>query len=406
MGKTNTRLLFVTSFYPPLIGGGASRIQDFARLLQQIGFDTTVLTFLPAQKLRRFRPSVDQQVNVIRFPTLGSKGFKHPIDQIFTSLIGTFVILLFRRPQHVIVSVPPGEPCIGSYMAARIFGKRLIVDIRDEWEDAVLKRTKRAATKILYRFYKALFTAIYQRSLFATTVSPTLVKRIKERGVKETLLLPNGADVKLFHPKSTGECAMVREALGMSEQDFIFVYAGVVGWYYRIDIIIKALHKLVKEQGASDLKLLVLGSGDRAKEYETLAKQFELSDRVRFLGEKPRNQVAQILPCCDVGVIPFDDDPIWMSAYTTKLFEYSASGLPTIVSVVKESDLEKVVVENRIGFYAEPMQIDEMAEAMLRAYNNKKRLKQIGLNARKLAIEKFNRKTTVQKLAELLRARS
>ena len=134
MRETNTRLLLVTSFYPPLTGGGASRIQDFARLLAKIGFDVTVLTFLSAKRLRRLGPSVDGQIRVIRLPTTI---FKHPIDQIFTSLMGTALIFLTHNPQYVIISVPPGEPCLGAYIAASTFSKRLIVDIRDEWEDAV-----------------------------------------------------------------------------------------------------------------------------------------------------------------------------------------------------------------------------------------------------------------------------
>jgi len=367
-----------------------------------MGYDVTVLTFLSINRLRGLKPSDDEQVSVIRIP---SSGFKHPVDQILTSLIGNVIVFLTRNPHWVIVSIPPGEPCIGSYTATSFFGKRLVVDVRDEWEDAVLRRTKRMATRMLYRFYRSLFTAIYQRSSIVTTVSPTLVERVRKRGAREAWLLPNGADIKLFHPSSPSQRKETRKTLGLNEHDFVFVYAGVVGWYYRIDVVIKALHKLVKEHKLSNIRLLIVGTGDKTEEYSKLAKQLELTENVQFIGEKPRHEVAKILPCCDVGVIPFDDDPIWMSAYTTKLFEYSASGLATIVSVIKGSDLEKLIMENKTGIYAEPMQIDQMAEAMLNAYDNKKKLKQMGLNARKLVVARFNRETTVREFVELLRAR-
>jgi len=397
------RLLLVTSFYPPLTGGGASRIYDFARLLGSMGFSVTVLTFLSIKRFKGFKPFGDGRVYVVRFPSLG---FKHPIDQIFTSLMGTILILVMRKPHYVIVSVPPGEPCIGSYVGSRIFGRSLVVDIRDEWEDAVLKRTKRTLTRVLYRFYQILFTAIYRKSSFVATVSPTLVHRITERGIKEAFLLPNGADVKLFHPKSQNQRAEIRKALGLSEDDFVFVYAGVVGWYYRIDVVIKALLKLVGEQQIKNIKLFVIGGGNKLREYSELTEKLGLTDYVRFLGEKQRSEVAMILPCCDVGLIPFDEDPIWLSAYTTKLFEYAASGLPTIVSVVKGSDLEKLIAENEIGFRVEPLHVEQMAEVMLRAYKDKKRVAQMRTNAQKLAVERFNRETIVKKFAELLRAKS
>lgn len=362
-----------------------------------------MLTFPPLNTFLRTTRTTLKGVRVIRFPWLG---FKHPIDQIFTSLAGTLLILILHNPHYVIASVPPGEPCIGSFIASRIVERKMVVDIRDEWEDVIIKRTRRILTRRLYRFYKMLFNAIYRRSRFVVATSPTLAGRTRGRGVNEVWLLPNGADVGLFKPKSSSERAEIRKTLGLLEDDFVFVYAGVVGWYYRIDVVIKALHRLVREQKLGDLKLLVVGGGDKAKEYSNLAKRLGLTDHVQFLGEKPRDEVARILSCCDVGVIPYDDDPMWLYAYPTKLFEYSASGLPTIISIVKGSDSEKLVAENKMGFSVEPMQIEQMTEAMFQAYKDQRRLKQMRLNARKLAVEKFNREKIAREFAELLRAKS
>jgi len=396
-----TRLLFVTSFYPPLTGGGASRIHDFSRLLNSMGFEATVLTFLPFFK----PPSKKEQIKGVKVVRLPSLGFKHPLDQIFTSLIGTLLICVSRNPAFIIVSVPPGEPCVGAFLACNILGKRIIVDVRDEWEDAVIKRTRRVFTRVLYRFYKRLFSSIYRKSKIVTTVTPTLVKRVKERCVEEVYLLPNGADVKLFHPISTEERSEARRKMKLQKDDFVIAYAGRVGWYYRIDVVIRALYTLVTGPQSRNLKLLVIGGGEKTGEYSTLSRQMRLEQNVFFLGERKHEEVANILPCCDVGIIPFDDDPIWLSAYTTKFFEYCASGLPTIVSIVSGADLEKLIIENDVGFVVEPMNSGKMAEVIWKAYNDRDYLERMRVNARKLVVEKFNREKIVAMFAVVLRTK-
>jgi len=392
------RLLFVTSFYPPVTGGGSSRIHDFSRLLASIGFEVTVLTFSPFHSLLGMATS--KEVKVIRLPTLG---FKHPLDQIFLSFVGTMLINIARAQDFVIVSLPMGEPCIGAFLACNLLGKRLVVDIRDEWEDMVIKRTRRFFTRNLYRFYKKLFTAIYRNSSFVTTVTPTLVERIRRRGVSNVYLMPNGADTELFHPISEGERSKMRKKMGLQEDDFVIVFAGRVGWYYRIDIVIKALHKLINRQRLGRIKFLVMGPGEKVQEYLDLCKRLELKKNILFLGEKRREEVAEILPCCDLGVIPLDDDPIWLSVYTAKVFEYCASELPVVISVTKGSDLEKLVKENNIGFIAEPLKSERLAEAIFAGYRDKDRLKEMRVEARKLVVEGFSKRKIAEELTKILK---
>lgn len=391
------RLLFVTSFYAPLTGGGSSRIHDFSRLLASIGFEVTVLTFSPFQSLLQTTSS--KEARVIRLPTLG---FKHPLDQILLGFVGTMLINAARAQDFVISSVPMGEPCIGAFLACSILSRRIVVDIRDEWEDAVIYRTRRLLTRNLYRLYRRLFNSIYQKSGFVTTVTPTLVKRTRQRGVANVYLVPNGADTELFHPISKEERIEARRKIGLKADDFVVAYAGKVGWYYRIDTVIEALNILVKEQQLESIKLLVVGAGEKLRDYLNLAEELDLGRNVLFLGERSREEVAKILPCCDLGVIPFDDDPIWLSAYTTKVFEYCASGLPVIVSVATGADLERLVKKHAIGFATEPMDPEQVAKAILEAYRDKGRYRLMQANARRLAVEEFDRKKIAEKLAHIL----
>lgn len=398
MTKRAARLLFVTSFYPPVTGGGSWRIADLSRLMASMGYQVTVLTFSPFLSLPKIRKA--KEVELIRVPTLG---FKHPLDQIFTSLIGTLLVIISKVPDFLIASVPMGEPCIGAFLASNLLGTKAVVDVRDEWEDVVIKRTRRFLTRNLYRLYRKLFNAFYQQSSLVTTVTPTLVKRTIQRGARTVYLIPNGADVNLFHPVPHEEQLKVRGEIGLQADDFVIVYAGRVGWYYRIDVVIEALHILINKQKLRNIKFLVMGPGEKVREYVDSCGKLGLKENAIFLAERSREEVARILPSCDVGVIPLDDDPVWLSAYTTKFFEYCASGLPVIASVPGGADLEKLINESDVGFAIEPLKPKQFAEAILKTYRDKSRRKEMQANARRLTVEKFNKEEIAHELGNILK---
>jgi len=393
------RVMFVCSFYPPYFGGGSSRLSDFSRILASMELRVGVFTFIPFKLFSKNWCEFVDGVKVFRLPSFG---LKHPLDQIFTGFLGTLVFSFLFKPNVLVVSLPPGEPCIGVFLASLFLRKTVVVDVRDEWEDCVIRRTRRFPTRILYRFYRRFFGCLYRRSAFVSTVTPTLVKRLRERGSEEVYLLPNGADTELFRPKSLDECQRVRRLLNLEKDDFVLVYAGNVGAYYRVDVVIEALHKVVK-LGVKNIKFVVIGDGEDLKRCTELCEHLGLKENVLFLGRKSREEVARILPCCDVGVVPFDDDPIWLSAYTTKFFEYCSCGLPVIVLIVRGSDLERLVLENDVGFVVKPLDVDDTALAIWKMYKNRDVLERMRMNARSLVVKKFDRSKIVGKLASLLR---
>jgi len=398
LGWKKMRVMFVCSFYPPYFGGGSSRLSDISRILASMGIRVGVFTFASFKLFSKNWCEVADSVKVFRLPSLG---LKHPLDQIFTGFLGTIIFSFLFKPNVFVVSLPPGEPCIGVFLASLFLRKKVVVDVRDEWEDCVIRRTRRFPTRILYRFYRWIFGYLYRRSLFVSTVTPTLVKRLKERCVDEVYLLPNGADTKLFRPKTLNECLRVRSQLNLEKDDFVLVYAGYVGAYYRVDVVIKALDKVMKD-GMMNVKFVVIGDGESLENCVELRRRLGLENNVLFLGRKSRKEVANILSCCDVGVVPFDDDLIWLSAYTTKFFEYCSCGLPVIVSIVNGSDLERLVLESDVGFVVKPLDVDDMASAILRAYQDRNMLKVMGRNARSLVVKRFDRSRVVDKFSYLL----
>lgn len=395
-GVETVRLFFITSIYPPQTGGGASRIYDFVTILASKGHSTFVFTYQPLREMRKARFFAREHgVWVLRAT---SPLPRNPIDQIPALFVAAAFFGIFWRPRAVVLSVPAGEPSIGGYLASRVIGARRVFDVRDEWEDAIIRKGRRIK-RLQYRFYKALFTRLYHKANLVLTVTPSIQRRLQERGTKP-ILLPNGADTTLFKPQDRTP-AFLQSHLYIRKDDFLIIYAGQVGWYYRLDVVIQSLARIKRTLSDKPVKLIVMGKGERLSEYKRLAEELGLGGSVIFTGEVQRREVAEVMNRCNLGVIPYDDNPLWSSAYGTKIFEHCASGLPTVVSILPGSDLEKLVLEKGIGYVVKPLGIEDFASKIEFLLRNPAVLEDMRRSALSLA-GSFNRQRLAEQLVGLL----
>lgn len=354
------RLLIVASHYPPLTGGAASRISDFARIIASQGHSCYVVTYLPFRMFWRTKAfEIKEGVHILRLPSLLPK---NPIDQIIPVLLIVLGFALGRRPRTVIMSLPAGEPAIGALLGAKLGRLRTVFDIRDEWEEAIIRRRGRVK-RLQYQFYKQLFTVLYSKANLSIGVTPALVQSLQQRGVTRVLMIPNGADTELFKPQGRDE-VFLREHPHLRQDDFLAIYAGQVDWPYRIDLVLQAIAELGKSNSSGKLKFIVMGNGEKLDDYKQLAVELGLQKSVIFTGNVPRVEVAEVMNRCDIGVIPYDGDSLWRYAYPTKIFEHCAAGLPTVVSIISRSELERLVNDYKIGIVVEPSHVDEFANAI------------------------------------------
>ncbi len=390
------RLFFVTSIYPPQTGGGASRIYDFATNIAAKGHKVVVFSYVPVKEIRKLKLfTMDRGVWVFRTPSLLPR---NPIDQIIPMFLAISFAGLFGRPRAVVLSVPAGEPSIGGFLATRLLRVKTIFDVRDEWEDAIIRKG-RNVKRLQYGFYKALFTHLYARANHVLAVTPTMVRRLQERGSR-AILLPNGADTDIFRPLDRSPDFLKFHPF-IDRYDFVIIYAGQVGWYYRLDIVIRSLAKLKQSLPNKKVKLIIMGNGEKLPEYKQLAEELGLRGDVLFTGEVSRTEVAEVMNRCDLGVIPYDENPLWMSAYGTKIFENCASGLPTVVSVLPGSDLEKLVRSYDIGLVAEPLNVEQFENRIEILVNSPEMIARMLSNALKVVRESYSRKGLADRLLAL-----
>jgi glycosyltransferase involved in cell wall biosynthesis len=210
----------------------------------------------------------------------------------------------------------------------------IVFDLKDWFPDSAAAYIK---NRFMEEFVRKMVWEITKRNLsrsdLITTVSPSLVEKLKQFGFSADLIT-NGVDTDLFRPM---ECKKTREELGIRDDAFVIGFSGSIERWYAIDEMIRALPDLIRF--CKTTYLLIVGGSlftSYRSELEHLAKDLEVSDRVIFTGPKPYHELPKYIACMNVCTIPLSPPQWGEIALPNKFFEYSACGKPIVMRPIPD----------------------------------------------------------------------
>lgn len=196
---------------------------------------------------------------------------------------------------------------------------------------------------------------------------------------EDIMVIPNFVDTELFKPS---ESSALRKRFAPNGEK-ILIHTSNFRVVKRVADTIRILEQVSKE---IPCKLLLVGDGPDRSECERLCRELDLCDKVIFLGKQIA--LVDILNCADVFLIPSQSESFGLSA-----LEAMSCGLPVISSSV--GGLPELIVHNETGFIAEIGDIDRMAKYTLDLLTNNRKYRLFANNARKRAVEKFDKQIVV-----------
>jgi glycosyltransferase involved in cell wall biosynthesis len=172
-------------------------------------------------------------------------------------------------------------------------------------------------------------------------------------------------------------------------------YCGSLSASYDIPCVIDALKRL-KDKKYNNIKFVVMGDGNKREEYETYAKKCNV-DAV-FLGKLEYNDMCAQLVQCDIVINPIVSGSA--ASIINKHGDYAASGLP-VLNTQESIEYRNLVDEYEMGINCNNGEAKDLAEKIEILINNPQKRKKMGENARKCAIERFDRKNSYMELVNL-----
>lgn len=202
-----------------------------------------------------------------------------------------------------------------------------------------------------------------------------------EFGQKNTVIIHNGIDYSLFSRKVD------------VEKIYDLIYVGVIEKYVGLDIIINVLEIL------ENVTMLIIGDGTHKKKLLDLIKSKELEKRIHFIGRVPYEELPRYLQSSKIGIATYLPNELMKYAFTLKIIEYMASGLPVIATNI--GDTGRIIRLTKSGILINKYDSESIVEAIRFLLKNEEEYKKFSANGKKTARD-FDWKKLAEKMVDVI----
>ena len=307
------------------------------------------------------------------------------------------VLMRIRRGDAVIVVTNPPFLPFGVLVACRLRGARCALLVHDVYPEvlvaaglsrssSVVARVARLATQWLYRHS--------DRVIVLGRDMETLAQRKLDGDGSKIVVIPNWADAEEIVPTPKATNPLLGE-LALSGS-FVVQYAGNMGRTHGLEALFAAAQRV-----RGEVRWLFIGSGAKKAWLEKSIAR-EGMTTMTVLGNRPREDQPVFLAACDVAVISFVPGMAGVSV-PSRMYNIMAAGKPIIAVADEESELARVVSEERIGWVIRPGDVDGLVALLDRIAGEPDLLREYGARARAVASTKYARPVAIERYLRLMR---
>lgn len=403
------KILFYLHFYKPEVGAASLRAQYFVKALEDAGHDVKVITPHPnypaGKEYKGFEQKslkVQHKENVTYLPILLPKtqsiltrGLSY-ISYFFTSLF--YTMFLKYKYDLILSSSPPMFTALGAVVLSKIKKKPLILDIRDLWPDIGIELNI-IKNPVLISLLKSIDKFILGSISNAIVPLESFRKRLINKNAElSTHIILNGADCNIFQSAEEAEKEKIRIAHNLPTDKKLFIYFGFFNFGMNdVDMLAEAIRQLGSD--SRKIHFLFIGGGAKKDQFiSTIAGKVEFT----FMDPMPPNEIAAILPACDLSVIPLKRIEGNTGGFIpVKCLESWSAGVPVILSSSGDTEIEKIFEESGGGFITPAGESQELASELVKI-SNLKNLEQKGFSGRQYVLKNFDRKKQSEKLVKIV----
>lgn len=258
-----------------------------------------------------------------------------------------------RKPYQLIHVHSVPDFLVFTAWLPRLMGAKVILDIHDllpEFYADKFHCTKDSAIFKLMMWIERVSCAFADHVIVPNHI---WLERVRSRSVsasKSTVVL-NYPDASIFYRR------------GRSRQDdrFIMMYPGSLGVHQGLEVAIRALAKVKDVIPRADLH--IYGTGKAMDSLFTLSNELGMGGRIQFRPYMPIWEIAKVMENADLGVVPKRNDSFGNEAFSTKILEFMALGVPVLIS---DTAVDRYYFNDCIVTFARSGDEDDLAAKMVR----------------------------------------
>jgi len=406
MKLKSIRIIILTNYFPPEIGGAAHLFYELAENMVKFGHRVTVVTGFPRYNIKKRPESYKGKllmreemsgVQVLRLwmpiiprTNLILRGFEHFLVPVILFLGG----LIAGRHDVMLIYSPPLPLGLSAYLLSRIYRFPFVVNIQDLFpKEAVLLGLLK--NRVLIRLFEAIERFIYQKADFVTVHSPGNREHVLAHGghSERVRVVHNWVDVKRVRPLPRENSFSHEHGL---DGRFVVSYAGTMGWCQDMSVIVEAAYYL---RDYHDIVFLMVGDGPEKAKTEEHARRLGLRN-ILFLPMQSWSKYPEVLAASDISMINLNEK-LTTPVVPSKLLNIMAAGRPVVASFPLNGDAPKIVAEAGCGLFVEAGDSEGLAKAILTLYHNPDLAREMGHRGRLYAEQHFSRESCIAKYEEI-----
>jgi len=369
-------------------------------------FNVKVLCGQPNYSGRGIRaPKKETHKNVRIFRAFGTTLDKNVIFfrlvNMLTLSFSIFWKALFyfeKGDKILVVTTPPSLPFI-SAMAALLRGGSYVLLIHDNYPEILIAVGKLQENSVIVKTLDLLNRWLYKYAAKIIVVGRDMEKLVEKKTAGLDIpiaYIPNWAELEQLEPRPKDKNKLLKE-LDLAEK-FVFLYAGNMGHPNDLESILDCAERLKTDER---FHFIFLGAGAKRKWLEREAEEKALTN-VTLLDPKPRSEQNDFLNACDVAIVSLIKKMRGVSM-PSRTYNILAVGKPILALAEPDSEVAKVIEEDKVGWTVSPNASDELLRTIFNIYDEKKSLEEFGKNARRAALEKYSLSTAVSNYKDSLK---
>ena len=382
------RLLFIGYNFSPEPTGIGKYSGEMIDWLANKGYDCMVLTaypYYPYWKVQEpyykkrfwYHKEVTNynsggRITVCRCPMYvpstpsGKKRMLLDVSFMISAFARLFVLLFQKKYATVITVVPSFQFGLLGYFYKVFKKSKTIYHIQDLQIEAAQDLKMISSKKILAILFK-VEQFIFRKTDVISSISESMVAKIKDKANKPVVLFPNWSDTKFFTPLD--DKASLKKTFGFLPADQVVLYSGAIGEKQGLEAIIYAAETF---RDKTDVKFIICGTGPYKSKLEALAKSLSLQNVV-FFPLQPMEKFNAFLNMADVHLViqkAKASDLVMPSKLTTIL---SVGGL-ALITANNDSGLYALVNKYDMGILVDAEKQEALNGGIQDALTSNKRL--------------------------------
>lgn len=376
--ESKLNVLIIAQYFPPDLGGSATRAYNVAKGLVLNGCNVTVVTAFPhypegkIPKKYRWKPlkvETDGEIRTIRtfVPPIRSVGFFRRLLLIgFFAMSSLFALPLVGKTDAIWAS---------SWIPGIVYKKLERKPLALNEDDLTLEDTVDLGLINVDSFALKVAEKVYRLCLLQgdaiTPISPAYVETLSKKywvNRKKIHVVRGGVDLDVFKNRSR-----------RSKTDkFIVLYSGAFSVAYDFDQVLRAAEIIEKRD--SHVEFVLQGKDNLESHVKSRVKRMGLSNVCVIDRLLKRQEVADLLGKADVLILPLRDFGKPYLGISTKLYEYQAVGKPIVCCA--HGQPAEYIEDTGSGIAVRPGDCQELAEVVMYLKNNVGEASEMGRRGR------------------------